>query len=178
MPVRPALARALGVEATRLDKSWETGMTWADAYRDRRASAAEAVQRVRSGDRLTMSSNAGAPRTLLEALCARSGELRDVEIAALLTLGEAPYDRPEHRAAFRANALFVGANLRHRGQRGARRLHAVFLSEIPRLFAQQLPIDVALVQVSPPDDHGFCSFGVSVDVIKAAALGARELIAR
>jgi acetyl-CoA hydrolase len=152
-------------------------LNWIDAYAARATSAAEAVQRVRSGDRITLSSNAGAPQVLLEALCSRSHELRNVEIAALLTLGEAPYDRPEHRQAFRANALFVGSNLRAAVNEGRADYTPVFLSEIPRLFAERLPIQVALVQVSPPDEHGFCSFGVSVDVVKPAALAAREIIA-
>jgi acetyl-CoA hydrolase len=152
-------------------------MSWLDAYRSKVMSAVEAVKLVRSGDRLTTSSNAGAPRHLLEALCSRSGELRDVEIAALLTLGEAPYDHPEHRAAFRANALFVGHNLREAVNAGRADYTPIFLGEIPRLFAERLPIDVVLVQVSPPDDHGFCSFGVSVDVVKPAAHLARHVIA-
>jgi acyl-CoA hydrolase len=152
-------------------------VSWIDTYRDKVTTPENAVQRVRSGDRITLSSNAGAPRVLLEALCLRSSELRDVEIAALLTLGEAPYDRPEHRGAFRPNALFVGANLREAVNEGRADYTPIFLSEIPRLFAQRLPIQVALISVSPPDDHGFCSFGVSVDVIKPAALAAREVIA-
>jgi acetyl-CoA hydrolase len=152
-------------------------MSWIEAYRSKVTTAEEAVRCVRSGDRITVSSNASAPRTLLEALCSRSGELRDVEIAALLTLGEAPYDRPEHRQAFRANALFVGQNLREAVNEGRADYTPIFLSEIPRLFAERLPIDVALVQVSPPDEHGFCSFGVSVDVVKPAAHLARHVVA-
>ena len=103
-------------------------MSWTADYRAKVVSPADALRLVRSGDRLTVSGNAGVPRTLLDALCARSGELRDVEIAALLTLGDAPYDRPEHRGAFRANALFVGANLRDAVNEGRADYTPVFLS--------------------------------------------------
>lgn len=143
----------------------------------RAVSADEALLLVKSGDRITLSANAGVPRLLVEALCARSHELRDVEIAELLTLGEAPYCLPEHRRAFRPNALFVGANLREAVAEGRADYTPCFLSEIPRLFEERLPIDVALIQVSPPDEHGFCSFGVSVDVIKPAAASAKRVIA-
>ncbi len=152
-------------------------MSWDSAYRSKLATADEAVRLVESGDRVTISANAGVPRALLEALCARSSELRDVEIAELLTLGECPFDKPEHRAAFRANALFVGANLREAVNEGRADYTPIFLSEIPKLFAERLPIDVALIQVSPPDEHGFCSFGVSVDVIKPAAEHAQFVVA-
>ncbi|MBI3962367.1 MAG: acetyl-CoA hydrolase/transferase family protein [Deinococcus sp.] len=152
-------------------------MSWENAYRSKLMSAEEAVRLVQSGQRITVSANAGVPRSLLDALCARSSELRHVEIAALLTLGEAPYDQPQHRQAFRANALFVGANLREAVNEGRADYTPIFLSEIPRLIAQRLPIDVVLAQVSPPDEHGFCSFGVSVDVVKPAAHLAKHVIA-
>jgi acetyl-CoA hydrolase len=152
-------------------------VSWNGSYRAKVVSPEDAVRLVKSGDRVTISANAGVPRALLLALCARSQELRNVEILELLTLGDAPFDRPEHRHAFRANALFVGANLREAVNEGRADYTPVFLSEIPKLFVERLPIDVALIQVSPPDEHGYCSFGVSVDVIKPAAEHSRLVIA-
>lgn len=139
--------------------------------------AARAVDLIQSGMRVVVSGNAGAPGALLEALVARSGALRDVEVMALLTLGDAPWARPEHQAAFRTNALFIGANVRDAVNEGRADYTPVFLSEIPRLLREQARPDVALVTLSPPDAHGFCSFGVSVDIIKPAALQARHVIA-
>ena len=152
-------------------------MSWLDAYRSKVTTPENAVKLVKSGDRVTLSANAGVPRALMEALAERSPELADVEIAELLTLGDAPFDRPEHRRAFRANCLFVGANLRDAVEEGRADYTPIFLSEIPRLFEKRLPIDVAFVQVAPPDEHGFCSLGVSVDVIKPAAEGAKAIVA-
>src|SRR5581483_2365275 len=152
-------------------------VTWSTHYRSKLVPAEEAVKLVKSGDRITLSANAGVPRALVDALCARSHELERVEIAELLTLGDAPYLQPEHCRAFRPNALFVGANLREAVNEGRADYTPIFLSEIPKLFAERLPIDVALIQVSPPDEHGFCSFGVSVDVIKPAAEHAQFVVA-
>jgi acetyl-CoA hydrolase len=152
-------------------------VSWHEQYRAKVVSAAQALARVKSGDRVTLSGNAGVPLALLDALVARAGELRDVEVMSLLTLGDAPWARPEHARAFRTNALFIGENLRAAVNEGRADYTPVFLSEIPRLFRERAPIDVALVQVSPPDEHGFCSFGVSVDVVKPAALLARTVIA-
>lgn len=152
-------------------------MTWTEGYRQRCMTAAEAVMLVTSGARVTLSGNAGVPRVLLDALCARSGELRDVEVMTLLTLGEAPWARPEHRGAFRTTALFIGENLRGAVNEGNADYMPIFLSEIARLFRERAPIDVALVQVSPPDEHGYSSLGVSVDVVKPAAHLARHVIA-
>lgn len=154
-----------------------TTSTWKDAYRGRVTTAPDAVKLVTSGSRVTFSGNAGVPAVLLDALCARSGELRDVEVLSLLTLGDAPWARPEHRAAFRTTALFIGENLRQAVNEGVADYTPIFLSEIPRLFRERAPIDVALVQVSPPDEHGYCSLGVSVDVVKPAAHLARHVIA-
>ncbi|MCO5167659.1 MAG: 4-hydroxybutyrate CoA-transferase [Planctomycetes bacterium] len=152
-------------------------MPWTDDYRARLRSPVDAVQLVTSGARVTFSGNAGVPRALLEALCARSADLRDVEVLSLLSLGDAPWALPERCGAFRANALFIGANLREAVNAGRADYTPIFLSEIPRLFRERTPIDVALVQVSPPDAHGYCSLGVSVDVVMPAAHQARHVIA-
>ncbi|WP_242394333.1 acetyl-CoA hydrolase/transferase family protein [Anaeromyxobacter oryzisoli] len=145
----------------------------------RKVSAEEAVAVVKSGDRVFVHSVAAAPRRLIDALTARAGELRVVEIVSLHTEGDAPYAAPEHARSFRLNALFVGANVRAAVDEGRADYLPVFLSEVPRLFrAGILPLDVALVHVSPPDRHGYCSLGVSVDVSRAAVQTARTVIAQ
>ena len=141
-------------------------------------SAAEALSAVQSGNRVFIHSVAAAPRRLIEALTARSGELRVVEIVQLHTEGEAPYAAPGVSRSFRVNSVFVGPNLRDAVQEGRADYLPVFLSEVPKLFRSGLlPLDVALVQVSPPDRHGFCSLGVSVDCTRAAVQSARTVIA-
>jgi 4-hydroxybutyrate CoA-transferase len=142
-------------------------------------STEEAVAVIKSGDRVFVHSVAAAPTRLLEALTARAAELRVVEIVSIHTEGAAPYAAPEHAKSFRVNALFVGANVRRAVEEGRADYLPVFLSEVPQLFrAGILPLDVALVQVSLPDRHGFCSLGVSVDVSRAAVQTARTVIAQ
>jgi 4-hydroxybutyrate CoA-transferase len=142
-------------------------------------SAEEAVSVIKSGSRVFIHSVAAAPRRLIEAMTARAPELRVVEIVSLHTEGDAPYATPEMSKSFRVNALFVGANVRRAVEEGRADYLPVFLSEVPSLFRSGiLPLDVALVHVSPPDRHGFCSLGVSVDVSRAAVQTARTVIAQ
>jgi acyl-CoA hydrolase len=142
-------------------------------------SADEAVGVVRSGDRVFLHTAAATPLRLVEALTARAAELSDVEVLSLHTEGPAPYAAPEHAASFRVNALFVGPNVRQAIDEGRGDFVPVFLSEIPQLLrSRALPIDVALVHVSPPDGHGYCSLGVSVDVSLAAVESARRVVAQ
>jgi acyl-CoA hydrolase len=134
---------------------------------------------VRSGDRVFVHGGAAVPRALAAALVARAGELRDVELVHLHTLGPAPYVAPDLAGAFRHRALFVGANVRAAVQAGRADVVPVFLSDIPALFrCGRLPPDVALLNVSPPDAHGTCSLGTSVDVARSAAESARTVIAQ
>lgn len=131
--------------------------------------AEEALRHVRSGMRVFVGSGCAAPRKLVAALAARGPEVYDVEIMHILTFGEAPYARRDLLDHFRHNAFFIGPNVRAAVNEGIADHTPIFLSEIPALFRQKrIHLDVALVQVSPPDRHGFCSFGVSVDVVKAA----------
>jgi len=142
-------------------------------------SAQEAVSVIKSGSRVFIHSVAAAPRRLIEAMTARAPELRVVEVVSLHTEGDAPYAAPELAKSFRVNALFVGANVRRAVEEGRADYLPVFLSEVPSLFRSGiLPLDVALVHVSPPDRHGFCSLGVSVDVSRAAVQTARTVIAQ
>jgi acyl-CoA hydrolase len=141
--------------------------------------AEEAVSVIKSGSRVFIHSVAAAPRRLIEAMTARAPELRVVEIVSLHTEGDAPYAAPEMAKSFRVNALFVGANVRRAVEEGRADYLPVFLSEVPSLFRTGiLPLDVALIHVSPPDRHGFCSLGVSVDVTRAAVQTARTVIAQ
>jgi len=144
----------------------------------RPVSAEEALSYVRSGDRVFVHTAAAAPRLLVEALAARHSELTEVEVVHLHTEGPAPYAAPGMEKSFRTRCLFIGSNMRQAVEEGRADFVPVFLSEVPALFRQGvLPLDVALVQVSPPDRHGFCSLGVSVDVSRAAVESARRVIA-
>ncbi len=138
--------------------------------------AAEAVASIRSGQRVFVHGSAATPLALLDALCARADELRGVELIHLHTHGSAPHgDVP----GFRIANLFVGGNLRDRFDRDRIDYIPVFLSEIPALFrSRRRPIDVALIQVSPPDKHGLCTLGTSVDVAAAAVEVAGTVIAQ
>lgn len=141
--------------------------------------AEEALKVLRSGDRVFIHSVAAAPKTLIEAMTARADELRGVEIVHLHTEGDAPYAAPELAESFHVNAFFIGANMRAAVNDGRADYIPIFLSEIPNLMRRKvLPINVALINVSPPDKHGFCSLGVSVDVARAAVDTAEHVIAQ
>jgi 4-hydroxybutyrate CoA-transferase len=149
-----------------------------DAKQSRQVSAAEAVAVVASGQRVYLQGGCAVPRVLVDALVARADGLHDVEIVHLHTEDAADYARPEMAGHFRHNALFVGRNVREAVNAGRADFTPVHLSEVPRLLETTLPVDVALVQVSPPDPAGFCSLGISVDCAKPAALAARTVIAQ
>lgn len=134
---------------------------------------------IRSGHRVFVHGAAATPRALLRALAARAGELRGTELVHLHTEGEDPCAAPGLAASFHTNALFLGANLREAVARGDADYVPAFLSEMPALFRSRvLPLDVALVHVSPPDRHGYCSLGVSVDIARAAVEAATTVIAQ
>jgi 4-hydroxybutyrate CoA-transferase len=151
---------------------------WAEIYRRKVCDASEALKAVKSGDRVYIHPGCAEPETLVEALVARKADLQDVEITHLLTMGTAPYVAPGMEKHFRHRSLFTGGNVRKAVSEGRADYVPVFLSEIPGLFTDgTLPIDVALIQVSPPDEHGFCSFGVGIECTKTAAENARVVIA-
>jgi len=142
-------------------------------------SADEAVSVITSNNRVFIHSVAAAPRLLIEAMVRRAPQVRNVEIVHLHTEGTAPYAEPEYAESFRVNAFFVGSNVRKALAEGRADYVPIFLSEVPALFRRDiLPLDVALVQVSPPDKHGYCSLGVSVDVSRAAVQKAKYVIAQ
>jgi acyl-CoA hydrolase len=141
-------------------------------------SPAEATSLVKSGDRVFVHEAAMAPASLVHALSERAGELKDVEVVHLHTEGPAPYTDPGCEGCFRHNALFVGGNVRAAVNEGRADFTPVFLSQIPSMLRDgTLPLDVAMVQVSPPDAHGFCRLGVSVAVARAAVDNAKTVIA-
>lgn len=152
---------------------------WFHMYRDKLRSAAEAVELVRSGDTVAIHPGTAEPEQLVLALIDRAPALSDVEVVHLLTLGNADYVKPEMAGHFRHRAFFVGANVREAVNDGRADYVPIFLSEIPRLFIERIvPIDVCLVHVSPPDEHGFCSLGVGVEITLAAARAAKTIIAQ
>ena len=142
-------------------------------------SAEEAVKIIKSNDRVFVHTAAAAPQELVDALADRASELKNVEICHLHTEGRAPYANPNLRDSFHVNSLFIGHNVRHTLKAGNGSYTPVFLSEVPELFrGGALPIDVALIQVSPPDKHGYCSLGISVEATLAAVESAKHVIAK
>lgn len=142
-------------------------------------SAREAVKVIESGNRVFVHGSAATPQFLLKALAKRAHELKNVELVAVSTLGELELAKPEYAESFYINSLFVSENIRGAINDGRGNYIPIFLSEISRLFEKNiLPLDVALLHISPPDKHGLCSLGVSVDVARAAAKHAKHIIAQ
>lgn len=140
---------------------------------------AEAVKIVKSGDRVYLHGSAATPLTLINALGEKSEGLRNVELIAVSTLGPLEIAKPEYKDRFYFNSLFVSENIRSCVNSDNGEYIPIFLSEISRLFEKGiLPIDVAFIHVSPPDKHGYCSLGTSVDVAKSAIKHARTIIAQ
>ncbi len=129
-------------------------------------SADDAVKLIKSGDRVLVQAASATPQALLKAMVKRADELRDVEIVHIHTEGYAAYADPQYAKSFRTNCFFIGGNMRKYVQMGSAQYNPVFLSDIPHLFRNGvLPLDVVFLNVSPPDKHGFCSLGVSVDIM-------------
>ena len=141
--------------------------------------AEEAVKVVKSNDRIYIQAAAATPSILIKALSERADDLRNVEICHLHTEGDAPYANPELRESFHVNSFFIGQNVRHTLAAGNGSYTPVFLSELPLLFRKNiLPLDVVFIHVSPPDIHGYCSLGVSVEATLAAIENAKIVIAQ
>jgi len=149
------------------------------AFHGKLVTAEIALGAVKSGDHVYVHPGCATPQRLLDAMVARAEELTDVKVVHLMSAGRADYVRPGMEKHFRHVALFCGKNVRDAINAGRADYIPVFLSEIPRLFRTgRVPLDVALIHVSPPDEHGFCSFGVGVECTKAAAEAARVVIAQ
>ncbi len=151
---------------------------WRKRYASKLMTAKEAVTRIQPGQRVFIGTGCAAPLSLVRAMTEHAGELTDVEIIHLLTFGEAPYASREFSSSFRVNSLFIGENVRSAVNAGLADYTPIFLSEIPRLFRRgEVHLDVALIQVTPPDAEGLCSLGVSVDIVKSASESAELVIA-
>jgi 4-hydroxybutyrate CoA-transferase len=154
-------------------------MPWEAEYTKKLQTADAALRCIKSGMRVYIQPGCAEPETLVEALIRRAPEVHDVEIVHMMTMGAAPYVAPEMAGHFRHNAVFIGANVRDAINDGRADYTPIYLSEIEKLFESgEMPIDVALIEVSPPDSHGFCSFGVGVDTTLAAAKCARYVVAQ
>ena len=155
---------------------------WIKTYSTRRMGAREALGQIRSGSRVFLSPGCAEPQHLLETLVEMGGKerlLNDVEIVHMLTIGSAPHASKRYDQHFRHNSLFVGPGVRSAVYEGLADYTPIFLSEIPALFRSgRMPLDVALIQVTPPDRFGFCSLGVSVEAVRAAAEAADLVIAQ
>lgn len=154
-------------------------MNWRSEYAKKKQTAEQALQAVRSGMRVYIQPGCAEPETLVEALLKRGPFVLNVEVVHLLTLGNADYVKPEMEGHFRHNAIFIGGNVREAVNDGRADYTPVYLSEVEQLFETgAMPLDVALIQVSPPDSHGFCSFGVGVDTTLTAAKCAKYVVAQ
>ncbi len=139
--------------------------------------AQEAVKVIKNNDRIYIQAAAAAPQILINAMSQRHEELRNVEVSHLHIEGEAPYANPIYKDSFHVNSYFIGKNVRHTLKAGNGSYTPVFLSELPLLFKKNIvPLDVVFIQVSPPDKHGYCSLGVSVEATLAAIDNAKHVI--
>lgn len=153
-------------------------MNWTYSYQSRVTSPKEAVRSIQSGNRVFLTGNVSVPQTVLSALVNYAPNLKDVEICQALSIGPADYVMPEMQGHLRVNSMFISANIRKAVQEGKADFTPVLLSEFPLLFKNGLlPLDVAFIHVSPPDEHGYCSFGVEVGLTKSAAESAKVIIA-
>lgn len=154
-------------------------MSWQDEYQRKLVRPEEVMKFIQSNMRVYIHPGCAEPETLVEALIARGPFVRNVEIVYLMTTGRADYIAPQMEGHFRHNAMFIGPNVRQAINEGRADYTPVFLSQVEELFESgQIPIDVALIQVSQPDAHGFCSFGVGVDATLTAARSAKFVIAQ
>lgn len=153
-------------------------MPWQNLYHAKLVSAAEAVRVIQDNYRVFLTGNCSVPQTLLAALVDYAPALRDVEIVQVLALAGEDYAAPAMAPHLRINTLFISDNVRKAVNEGRADFTPCFLSEIPYLFSRGiLPLDVALIQVSPPDEHGYCSYGIEVGVTKTAATAAKIILA-
>jgi acyl-CoA hydrolase/GNAT superfamily N-acetyltransferase len=152
---------------------------WKETYADRTGTAAEALRFVKPGNSVFIGTGCGQPQHLVDALVIHSRDVYDVRIIHMLTMGSAPYVDEEFHERFKTNTFFVADNVRHALKEGIGDYTPIFLSDIPREFESgRIPVDVALVSVSPPDRRGLCSLGVSVDIVKAAVANSKYVIAQ
>jgi len=152
---------------------------WKERYSDKVGTAAAAVELIKPGNSIFIGTGCGQPQHLVNALVERSRHIYDTHVIHLLTTGTAPYTDEKFREKFKMNTFFIADNVRDALKKGIGDYTPIFLSEIPAEFESgRIPIDVALISVTPPDTNGLCSLGVSVDIVKSAAANARYVIAQ
>ena len=153
-------------------------MKWEDIFRRRVTTAEEAVGSIRSGDRVWIHPGCNTPKRLVDAMVDRADQLENVEVVHLLTLADAPYADPGMEGHFRHRAMFTGGNVRDAVNEGRADFVPIHLHEVPGLIVRGLlRVDVAMIHISPPDEHGFCSYGAGVDATKTAVENAGTVIA-
>ncbi|MDR0759220.1 MAG: 4-hydroxybutyrate CoA-transferase [Treponema sp.] len=153
-------------------------MGWNDEYKKKLCSAKDAVSRIKSGDRVVLGHAAGEPSLLADAMVENAARYQDVEIVHMVAMGKGRYCLPEYEKNFRHNSIFVGACTRKAIEEGRGDFTPIYFSEVPKLFRTTLHPNVLLAQLSPPDEHGYCSFGISNDYTKPAAECADIVIAQ
>ena len=153
-------------------------MDWKTWYQEHCCSAEEAVRRIQSGDRVVVAHATGEPSYILDAMVANADQYENVEIVHMVAMGKAEYCKPEYAENFRHNAFFVGGSTRDAIAEGRGDFTPSFFFEIPRQFSTTMPVDVAMVMVTPPDENGMCSLGVSVDYTLEAVKQAKLVIAQ
>lgn len=152
---------------------------WREKWEDKVVTSKEAIKSIKPGDRVFVGSACGEPQELVRALVDSAGGVEDTEVLNVLTMGVAPYTDPKYSDRFRANAFFIGNSMRDAVGQVRADYTPMFFSQIPEMFRSgRLPLDVALIMVSPPDQYGFCSLGVSVDMTRAAAYSAKLVVAQ
>ena len=152
---------------------------WTEKYKKKILPASKAIKKIARGSRIFLGTGCGVPYHLVQELAAHADQMADNEIVHLLTLGDTPSADPKFQNQFRHNTFFVSANIRDAVSEGRADYTPIMLSDIPELFRQKrMPLDVAMIQVSPPDRYGYCSLGISVDITKSAFESADMVIAQ
>ena len=155
------------------------GPKWTDKYKNRVLTAQAAIKKIKRGSRIFLGTGCGVPYYLVQELAKMADRMSDNEIVHLLTLGDTPSADSKFQSQFRHNTFFVSENIREAVADGRADYSPIMLSDIPRLFrTKRMPLDVAMIQVSPPDEHGYCSLGISVDITKSGAESADMVIAQ
>jgi acyl-CoA hydrolase/RimJ/RimL family protein N-acetyltransferase len=156
-----------------------TATVWTEKYKKKILPASKAIKKIARGSRIFLGTGCGVPYHLVQELAKHADQMADNEIVHLLTLGDTPSADPKFQNQFRHNTFFVSANIRDAVSQGRADYTPIMLSDIPELFRQKrMPLDVALIQVSPPDRYGYCSLGISVDITKSAFESADMVIAQ
>ncbi|MGB4439937.1 MAG: acetyl-CoA hydrolase/transferase C-terminal domain-containing protein [Sedimentibacter sp.] len=153
-------------------------MNWKEIYKERLMPVDEAVSKIKSGDRVVIAHAAGEPSYIVEKMVEHKEQYENVEIVHMVAMGKGEYTKPGMEKYFRHNSMFVGSCTRDAVNGGRGDFTPCFFYEVPKLFKTTMPVDVALIHVTPPDEHGYVSLGVSVDYTKPAAMSAKTVIAQ